>query len=224
MSVLKAVARKELGSKRVRHVRDGGRVPGVIYGHGQTPVSISLDQHELLTVVKHGERLLEVELDGQRENVLIKELQYDSFQQELLHIDLARVSLDEKVEITVPIVLRGTPAGAVEGGVLNQNLAQVTIECTVRNIPDEIRHSVAEMKVGDVVKLGDLTLPEGARLRTDANMIVCSVSIITEAEVAPAEEGPTQPEVIGEKKEEEGAEAAPEGAPAKEKAPKKEEK
>jgi large subunit ribosomal protein L25 len=206
MAVLKALDRKETGSKRVRHVRDAGRVPGIVYGHGESPLPISLDRHDLLTALAHGERLLELELTGGMQNVLIKDLQYDALGGTLLHIDLARVDLDERVQVTVPVVLRGTPAGATEGGVLTQITAQVVIECTVRSMPEEIRHSVAEMKVGDVLRLKDLTLPEGAVLKADGETIVATVTVVAEEEVAPTEEGPAQPEVIGEKKEEEGAE------------------
>jgi large subunit ribosomal protein L25 len=110
-------------------------------------------------------------------------------------------------------VFRGIPAGAVDGGVLQQTAAQVAIECMVRAIPDEIRVPVNDMKVGDVLHMRDLPLPQGAKLVSDPDVIVCSVTVIAEAEVAPAvtEVAATEPEVITERKptEEEEAQEKP---------------
>jgi len=205
MALLKATKRTELGSRNARRLRGKGEIPGVIYGHGEEVVSITLPEHDVEMAVLRGKRLLEVQIGQKKENVLVKEVQYDTFGQEILHIDLARVSLDERVEVTVPIVLRGIPAGAAEGGVLQQAAAKVTVECVVTAIPDEIRISVAEMKVGNLRHMKDLPLPEGTRLLSDPEAVVCSVSFVAEVEVAgPAEAvAAAEPEVIGEKKEEE---------------------
>jgi large subunit ribosomal protein L25 len=213
MVLLKVNRRDETGTRKVKRLRGKGLVPGVMYGHGEDTVSLSLDKHDLLLAMAHGERLLELDIAGNRQNVLIKEIQYDTFGQEILHIDLARVDLDELVQVTVPIVFRGIPAGAVDGGVLQQTAAQVAIECMVRAIPDEIRVPVNDMKVGDVLHMRDLPLPQGAKLVSDPDVIVCSVTVIAEAEVAPAvtEVAATEPEVITERKptEEEEAQEKP---------------
>jgi len=205
MASIKATARTAAGSRKVQVLRKEGKIPGIIYGHGQTPEPITLDKKEVENVVHHGERLLEVLLDGRTENALVKEVQYDAYGSEILHLDLARVNLDEMVEITVPITLRGTPVGAAEGGVLQQIAADVTIECMVRHIPDDIRVNVAEMKLGDKLTMKDLQLPEGAKLSVDGELLVATVSMITEKEEVPVEEAVATPEVIGAKKEEEGA-------------------
>jgi len=224
MSLLKAKSRPQTGTRKVRALRKGGLIPAIIYGHGETPEPVSLDLHEILAAVHHGKRLLELDVDGKRENVLIKEVQYDALGDELLHVDLARVSLDERVEVTVPVVLRGTPAGAAEEGILHQAVSQVTIECLVTAIPDDIRASVEHMKVGDKLLMKELPLPEGARLLADPETTVATVTVIAEEVVAPVEGAVAEPEVIGEKKEEE-AEGEAEGeaaAPKKEKEVKKE--
>jgi large subunit ribosomal protein L25 len=164
MAVLKANKRNEIGTRRVRPLRRKGDIPGIVYGHGEAPVPITLNGHDLDAALSRGERLLELEVDGRLENVLIKDVQYDAMGNDVLHVDLARVDLDERVKVTVPILLRGTPAGAVEGGVLHQVSAQVEIECAVRAIPDDIRFSVTEMKVNDMLHMRDLPLPEGAKI------------------------------------------------------------
>ena len=205
MAVLKVTIRNEIGTRRVRPLRKGGQIPGIVYGHGEKPMAISLVGHDFDVAMAHGERLLELDLDGTIHNVLIKEVQYDAMGNDILHVDLARVNLDELVQVTVPIILRGTPAGAVEGGVLHQVNAEARIECQVRAIPDEIRVSVAEMKVGDVLHMSDIPMPEGAKLLSDKDAILATVRVIAEevVEVVPVEGAVAEPEVIGEKKEEE---------------------
>jgi large subunit ribosomal protein L25 len=214
MEVLKVSKRNEVGTNQVRHLRRKGLIPGNIYGHGEANESVSIDKHELLVALHHGERVLEVNIEGRTQNVLVKDIQFDPMGKDILHVDLTRVDLDERVTVTVTIILRGTPAG--EGGVLHQNAAQANIECTVRSIPDDIRVNVAGMQIGDVVKMRDLPLPEGAKLIDDPELIVASLSIVQEVvEEAPAEAGPAEPEVIGAKKEE-GEEGEEGEKPAKE--------
>ncbi len=212
MAVLKASKREAFGTRKVKPLRAAGMIPGIVYGHNEPPLPITLSAHDVSVALAHGERLLELDVAGQVQNVLVKEVQYDPMGQEILHMDLTRVDLDERVEVTVPIVLRGTPAGAADGGVLHQVSAEVTVECTVRAIPEEIRMSVAEMKIDDVLYMRDLPLTEGAVLVDDGETLVATVSVVKEEVEAPAplEAAPAEPEVIGEKKEEpeEGAPAA----------------
>lgn len=212
MAVLKASTRDELGTRKARRLRESGKIPAIIYGHGEAAQAVALHEHEVQLAIVHGQRLLEIDLGGAKENVLIKEVQYDTLGQEILHVDLTRVSLDERVEVTVPIVLRGTPAGAAEGGVLQQSAAEVRIECLVTAIPEEVRASVNDMGIGDALHMSDLELPEGAALLVEPDTVVCTVIVIAEeVEEAPeAEAEAAEPEVLGEKKEEEG-EAKDEG-------------
>jgi large subunit ribosomal protein L25 len=140
--------------------------------------------------------------------VLVKEVQYDHLGLELIHVDFARVSLDEKVEVTVPITLKGTPKGEEEGGVLQQMLNELEVECLVTDIPDAITVNVSEMKVDDALHISDLKLPPGVRALQDPEVIVAAVKVIEEDEAAPTPEAESaEPEVIG-RKAEEGAEGA----------------
>lgn len=206
MALLKAHKRIEAGTRKARALRRQGLIPGVIYGHGQKTQPITMAEHDVELAVFHGERLLEIELGGKKENVLIKEVQYDTFGQEVIHVDLARVRLDERVEVTVPIVLRGTPVGVSEGGVLQQAANEVTLECLAREIPEEILLQVTDLDVGQAQYMRDLPLSEGAKLLSDSNTMVCSVIVIAEEEAPPeaeeAEEVAPEPEIIGEKPEE----------------------
>lgn len=208
MAALKATKRSGKGRRDTKALRKTGMTPCIIYGHGQDNISVAISEHDLDLAIHHGERLLEVDVEGTIENVLIKDRQYDTFGQHLLHADLARVDLDERVEVIVPIVLRGTAAGVTAGGVMRQITSEVTVECVVTAIPDELRLQVNDLQIGDTFTVGELELPEGASLVTDAETRVCTVAMVAEEEEpAEGEEGESaEPEVIGEKKEEESEE------------------
>jgi large subunit ribosomal protein L25 len=152
-------------------------------------------------------------VDGKNENVLIKDVQYDHLGIEVLHVDFARVDLNERVEVTVPLVLKGEPKGTEEGGVLQQIVADLEIECLVTQIPDEIRYNVSEMGLDSVLHIKDLQLPEGVKALQEPDLIVATVKEIVEEAAEAAEAGEAEPEVIGKKAEE--GEAA-EGAEKKE--------
>jgi len=203
MPVLKVKKRQEIGSRRVKHLRKQGLIPGIIYGHGLEPQPVTISEHDIELAIQHGDRLLEVDIEGEVQNALVKDVQYDTYGHSVLHVDLARVDLDERVEVTVQIVLKGTPAGVTEqGGMLQQIAAEARVECFVRAIPDEIVVPVGGMKVGDHLNMSDLPLPEGAKLLEDGDAMVASVRIVAEEAAAPAAEAPAEPEIIGEKKEE----------------------
>src|SRR5437762_12412474 len=144
-----AKPRSELGSRANKRLRDAGLLPGVIYGHKEAVVPVTLPKKETVNHLKHGAHVFDLAVDGKSEKCLVKEVQYDHLGLEVLHVDFARVSLDEKVEITVPLELKGEPKGAEEGGVLHQIVAALEIECLVTEIPDAIRHNVAEMALND---------------------------------------------------------------------------
>ena len=205
--------RSELGSRANKRLRDSGFIPGVIYGHKEAVVPVTLPKKEVVNHLNHGTHLFDLALDGKNEKVLVKEVQYDHLGMEVLHVDFARVSLDERVEVTVPLELKGEPKGEADGGVLQQIVAEIELECLVTEIPDAIRHNVAEMALGDVLHIKDLKLPPGAKALQDEDLIVAMVKVIEEEAGAPAAEAETaEPEVIG-RKPEEGEEGA---APAEE--------
>jgi large subunit ribosomal protein L25 len=199
--------RTSLGSRANKRLRDSGFIPGVIYGHKEAVVPVTLPKKEVVGHLSHGAHLFDLAIDGKSEKVLVKEVQYDHLGMEVLHVDFARVSLDEKVEVTVPLELKGEPKGEAEGGVLQQIISELEVECVVTEIPDKIVHNVSEMALNDVVHIKDLKLPPGVRVLQDEDLIVATVKEIAEEEAAPAAEGETaEPEVIGRKPEDAPAE------------------
>jgi large subunit ribosomal protein L25 len=216
--------RSELGSRRTKRLRDKGFVPGVIYGHKEAVIPVTLPRRELVHFLEHGTHVFQLGMDGKNETVLVKDVQYDHLGLDVLHVDFARVDLNERVEVSVPLVLRGTPKGEAENGVLQQIISDLEIECLVTQIPSEVRHNVADLGLDDEVRIKDLKLPEGVKALQDPDLIVAAVREIKE-EVpveAAVEEGAAEPEVIGKGKEEEEAAAAEAGAEKKSGGEKKE--
>src|SRR3954453_9668874 len=158
-----AQPRSELGSRANKRLRDAGLLPGVVYGHKEAVVPVTLPRKELVGHLNHGVHVFDLAVDGKAEKVLVKEVQYDHLGLEVLHVDFARVSLDEKVEVTVPLELKGEPKGEADGGVLQQIVAELEVECLVTDIPDVIRHNVSDMALNDVLHIRDLKLPQGVR-------------------------------------------------------------
>lgn len=206
---IKAQSRSELGSRAMKRLRDKGLLPAVVYGHKQAVLPIVVDRKEMTNHINRGAHVIELDLGGSSETVLVKEAQYDHLGSHLLHLDLTRVSLDETVEVSVPLELKGTPKGEADGGKLQQIIAELEIECRVLEIPEFIRHNVSEMALDDVLHIKDLQLPTGVKCLQDAELIVAVVREVKEEVVAPAagEAATAEPEVIGQKEREEKAAA-----------------
>lgn len=212
IEVLKAQSRTTRGSSIARRLRGDGKVPGVLYGHGQDVVKLALGSEEMRHVLDSGHQLVAIEFDGKTERALVKAAQFDTWGKELLHVDFTRVALDELVRVSVEIIAHGTPKGTLLGAVLEQPLRRLEIACRADDIPDNIRVEVAEMDVNDRIQVKNLKLPTGVTAVADENAIVFLVQETREeviAPVAPTEATTGEPEVIG-KAEKEAAEAAEE--------------
>lgn len=209
--------RNEKGSRANKRLRDTGLLPGVVYGHKEAVIPITLPKKEVVTHLSHGAHLFDLAIDGKSEKVLVKEVQYDHLGIEVIHVDFARVSLDEKVEVTVSIELKGTPKGEEEGAVLQQIIVELEVQCLVTEIPEIIRHNVSDMAKDSVLRIKDLHFPPGVKPLADEDQIVATVKEIQEETAAVAgEEGSAEPEIIGKGKED-AAEEGAEGAAAAEK-------
>ncbi len=196
--VLQAKIRKSHGTQAARKERAAGLIPAIIYGHKQEPVSIVLDAHDLNIELMHHHRLLEIELDGKKEQFLLKDVQYDYLGDTVIHVDLNRVDLSERVEVSVEVAFKGTPKGVHEGGTLDIHQPTVELECLVTNIPESVRADVSEMKLGDDFVAGSLVLPDGVKLLTPPETVLAVISMVSEeaVEEPSADTGATEPEVI----------------------------
>lgn len=200
---LKVEIRSEQGKLNNRRLRAAGRIPAVLYGHGQDNLSLSVSADDFRLVLRHGSRL--VSLTGAvNDSAFVRELQWDTWGTHLLHIDFTRISLDEKVEVEVEIGLRGEAPGVREGGVVQQLMHQVQISCPAGSIPDRLWVKINELKLDGEILASDLELPAGATLLDEPDQVVVQCTVPTEVdEEGTGVSGPAEPEVIGGKKEEE---------------------
>jgi large subunit ribosomal protein L25 len=198
------------GSRAARRLRKQGLIPVVVYGHQQGTVSLAVPGEEMEKVVRRGVHVLDLQTGGATEKVLIRDLQWDHLGKELLHVDFARVAADERVVVTVPVEVRG--ALAVAGGVVDQPLHSLAIECPVVEVPESIRVNLSGLQVGAMVHVRDLVLPPNVKVMADPDAVVVHViAKQVEAEApaaAPAAEG-VEPELIGRQKAVEDEEGAP---------------
>jgi large subunit ribosomal protein L25 len=240
-NVLEAQTREAGTKNQARRVRREGKIPAVVYGAGKDAVPVSVDPRHVLRILRsesgHNtifDLALSTGENSQAETAkaMIVDWQYEPIKGHLLHIDLKRIAMDKALRVSVPIVLQGVPAGVkTEGGILEQMLREVEIECLPGDIPGHIDVDVSDLTFGKVLRVSDLPHTEKLTFLSDANQPVAHVTSVKEEVVAApeavaAEAGaaPAEPEVIKKGKaesEEEGAEA---GAEKPEKKAEKKEK
>jgi large subunit ribosomal protein L25 len=209
---LTAQDRNQHGTRNARRLRKNGHIPAVVYGHKEATVPLTLAKDELYKAIRHGVRLVDLKQGDKVEKALIRDVQWDAIGMDILHVDFARVSIDERIEVEVRLELRGTAPGVTAGGNLDQPLHSLNIECLAIAIPDSIRVNIGGLQLDQAIHVKDLTLPEGVKALNDEDAIVvqCVPKVVEEeAAVAatPAAEQ-AEPEVIGRQKAEEGEEEA----------------
>ena len=227
---LKAEPRADVGRSGVRKIRARGLIPAVIYGGKVKPQSLQVAARDINAMMSHasGENVLvELEISGEKSNraALVQEVQHSPVGGEIVHVDFHAISMDETIQAEVPLEPAGTPVGVKTfGGLLEQSLRALAIECLPRDLPDRISVDVSQLNIGDSIHVRDIQLPSGVTAKVPADLTAFSVMapVVEEEPVAvEAEAAAAGPEVITEKKEEgEAAGAAP---AAKEKAPKEKE-
>ena len=223
---LDAQVRIQVGSRKIKAIRRENAVPAIVYGGESKPTNIKVDRSNYERIMRHhhGQSVifrLNV-MDGENKlrdySVIVKEEQHDPVSDKLVHIDFNRISLTKELEVKVPVETKGDPVGVKrDGGSLEHNLWELPVICLPTKIPQKIVVEVGHLEIGDAIHVRDITLPEGVRTKQDPDTILVSViPPMKEEAMAPAEGGPTEPEVLKEKK--------PEAGEAKEGEGKKEEK
>lgn len=212
---LTAERRTALGRSAVRKLKAAGSVPAVIYGAKDKAEPLQVSRREISAMLSHaaGENILvELEIDGKNRLALVQEVQHAPLGGAVLHIDFHAVSMDEMIEADVPLEPMGTANGVKNmGGLLEQSLRSLAIECLPRDLPDVITVDVSALNIGDGIHVREIQLPPGVTTRVQPDLTAFSVlaPTVEEEPVAAAVEAPTGPEVIREKKEEPEAAAAP---------------
>jgi large subunit ribosomal protein L25 len=212
-STLEAQPRTPGTKNDARRVRRAGKIPAVVYGAGKSAVPVAVDPRQVSRIL-HSETghnsVFDLAVDGEKTKAMIVDWQYEPIKGSLLHIDLKRIAMDQKLRVNVPIELIGEPAGVKQqGGLLEQIVREVEVECLPADIPNVIELNVAELVFGVVLRVSDLPKNEKVRLLTDADQPVAhiisikeEVAATPEAVAAEAAAAPAEPEVIKKGKQE----------------------
>ena len=186
---ISAAAREGIGVKgALSKIRAEKKIPAVIYGGHKEPVSVTVSVKDLDKIIKAGKNtLVEVDLAGAKELVLVKEIQYHAVTDNPIHADFQRVSMKDKMDVVVPLKLEGTPADVANyGAIIEHILREIEVRALVSAIPHEIVLDITPMTINKGILAGDIKLPEGVELLTDAEAPVVHLAIPKEAAPAAA--------------------------------------
>jgi large subunit ribosomal protein L25 len=188
--VLQAWRRNRSGKGVARKIRAQGMIPAVLYGSGEN-IPLTLQPKELLKILTSGENtIFRLEIDGELggdRQAIVRDLQRDPLKETLLHADLYRISMDVELTVSVPIVLQGMSREVSDvGGVINQLLHEIEIQCLPSLIPHELTIDVAHLGIGEVLHVRDLPIPQGIQVLAAADEVVASVSVRGEEVAAEA--------------------------------------
>ena len=181
-------SRHQTGSKESKIARKKGLIPGILYYSGEEALSISIEKSILLRAMNSGQRIFEINQDGESQYTMLKQVQYHPVTDEVMHIDLMRVRRSEKMTISVPIVLVGDAIGVKEGGVLSQSLTQVEISCYPTDVPEQIDLKIDDLEINAALSVGDIdTGSEDIELISDASLNIVSITTPVSEEVSDEE-------------------------------------
>lgn len=198
MATLSVEKREGAGKYVAFNMRKEGFIPGVIYGRELAEnINIKVPLKEFMQVVHAGERVIDLDVAGEKKHAMIQDVQHGTFAHEILHADFRAVSDKDSIRVVVPLELVGDAAGAATGGHVEQSYYEVEIDCTVGNLPEKIELDISGLELDQVLFVKDLPKLDGVKIRTTGDIPVVSCHMPA-AEVEPAE---------GEEAESDGAEA-----------------
>ena len=194
-----AELRESFGKGAARKLRALGKIPAVLYGHGTEPVHVSLPGHQMLLILRKSNAVLELDIAGKGQLALVKDVQKDPVRQIIEHLDLIVVKKGEKVQVDIPVHVEGESAA---GTILNQDATTVSLEVEATHIPERVTVSVEGLEEGAQILAGDLELPKGASLITEADVLIVAITV----PAAPADEETEAAEAAAEETAAEAAE------------------
>ena len=202
--------RSELGTSTARSMRRNGKIPANYYYHGEANQNIAIDRKIFNQAVQSGQKVFEVEMNGETLYVMIKDAQYHPVTEDVIHIDLMRVRRTEKMTFSIPIVLEGEAAGAAEGGLVAQVASSIEIECFPTDVPENITLDISSLELNGVMTASELNLSEDVVLISpeDTTITLCSPP---KAEVEPEVEELEEGEEGEEGEEDESSEGSSDG-------------
>ncbi len=200
--ILEANTREGNGSRAAQKLRNQGMLPAVLYGHKEVTVPLSISTDEFHKILRHGQRIIDLKTNGKVQKSLITEIQWDPFGQEILHVDFTRVSAGELIQVEVEIDVKGDAPGVSAGGILEQPLHAIKVECPAISVPENIKVLINDLELEQAIHVKDLSLPDGVKPLEDPEAVVVQIVTPTE-EREEGEEEQAEPEVIKRDKEEE---------------------
>ncbi|MBM3284717.1 MAG: 50S ribosomal protein L25 [Candidatus Aminicenantes bacterium] len=203
---INAEKREAFGKNASRRLRRQGQIPAVLYGEGTFNVPLALSKKDVIAILKSetGENtIFKVAFNSRTQDAMIKELQVDSRTDELLHVDLIKISMDKAVRVSVPILLQGDPVGVkTEGGFVDFMTREAEVECLPGDIPESVKVDISGLHLHQSLKVGDITPPPGVKIISDPQAVVVLIGVphVEEVEAKAVEEEviaePAEPEVI----------------------------
>jgi large subunit ribosomal protein L25 len=187
-NTMAAEARSNFGKGAARKLRQAGKVPAVIYGHGEEPAHVSLPAHEMMLVARRANALLELDMGSDKKLVLVKDVQRDPVRQIIEHVDLVVVRKGEKVTVDVVIHVEGEP---ISGTMVQVDHSSITVEAEATHIPESFTVSVEGLEEGAQIHASDIALTEGSSLVSDPETLILAIVLprVAAAEESTSEEG-----------------------------------
>ena len=174
---IQAMQRDRVGTRYSRRLRQEGKLPAVIYGHGSDPMSIAVDAKQTLAILHHGAHVLNIAIEGgNTETCLVKDLQFGYLGDDVIHVDFARVNLDEIVQVLVRLELIGEVEGSkASNAIMITDLNEIEVSCAVRDIPESLRIDLTSYQSS--VNVGELQLPEGVTAITNSETSIVRLQV-----------------------------------------------
>jgi large subunit ribosomal protein L25 len=198
--------REHTGTQNVKRLRREGKIPGIYYFHGQQSIPFQLEKKEFTNLKSHESGLITVILNGEQKKCVIREIQFDPISHFPLHIDLMGISMTEKIHVTVPIHFVGTPVGVKNGGILQQVVRDLEIECFPSDLPEHIEVDVSHLDIGHSIAVREIQA-EKFKILVDENITLANVAMPRAVEEKVPEEAAVEevkePELVGKKEKEE---------------------
>lgn len=200
--VLDAERREKTGSAESRRMRAEGWIPANLYGHGEPNMNLRVRADVVTRLIYEGHHMMSLNIDGKASDSLLKEIQFDTYGDHIVHLDFARISLDEVVEIAVPVETQGNPKGVSSGGVLDVVHHEVAVRGPARALPEHFVLEISDLEMGAAIRVSDLELPDGVEALLSPGDPVVILHPPRGEEPDSGEDGPSEPEVIGQNKDE----------------------
>ncbi|GAA0311043.1 large subunit ribosomal protein L25 [Gracilibacillus halotolerans] len=202
---LEVQAREDLQKSQTKLLRSKGEIPAVLYGYNIEPITIAVNEIELIKTVRDEGRnaIISLNIDGESYNVMLHEYQIDPIRGDLIHADFLAVDMSEELEVNVSIVLEGDAIGVKEGGVLQQPLYELLVRAKPNEIPEQINVDVSNLNIGESILVSDIKAASNYEIVEEETTAIATILVPDEVSDEPAEDSETaEPEVINEKKEE----------------------